>query len=80
MVLAVSAINQALIDAGLRLRVSVIAESGQISSSHHVAAVLGFGASAVYPLAVQLRAEETLRRSRAPTARSTGSARPRRRP
>ena len=57
-ILAVSAINQALIDAGLRLRVSVIAESGQISSSHHVAAVLGFGASAVYPLAVQLRAEE----------------------
>ena len=57
-ILAISAINQALIDAGMRLRVSVIAESGQISSSHHVAAVLGFGASAVYPLAVQLRAEE----------------------
>ena len=58
LIVAISAINQALIDAGMRLRVSVIAESGQISSSHHVAAVLGFGASAVYPLSVQLRAEE----------------------
>jgi glutamate synthase (NADPH/NADH) large chain len=56
--LAISAVNQRLIEEGLRLRVSLIAESGQISSSHHIAVALGFGASAVYPLAVQLRAEE----------------------
>lgn len=56
--LAISAVNQRLIEEGLRLRVSLIAESGQISSSHHLAVALGFGASAVYPLAVQLRAEE----------------------
>lgn len=56
--IVVSAINQRLIEEGLRLRVSLIAESGQLASSHHIATVLGFGASAVYPLAVQMRAEE----------------------
>ncbi|MET0450879.1 MAG: glutamate synthase-related protein [Mycobacterium sp.] len=56
--LVVSAINQRLIEQGLRLRVSIIAESGQLCSSHHIATALGFGASAVYPLAVQMRAEE----------------------
>lgn len=56
--IVISAINQRLIEEGLRLRVSVIAESGQVCSSHHIATVLGFGASAVYPLAVQMRAEE----------------------
>lgn len=58
LIIAVSAINQRLIEEGMRLRVSVIAESGQICSSHHVATALGFGASAVYPLGVQMRAEE----------------------
>ncbi|MEM1063234.1 MAG: glutamate synthase central domain-containing protein, partial [Planctomycetota bacterium] len=58
MTLAVSAVNQRLIEEGLRLKVSLIAESGQISSSHHIACALGFGASAVYPLAVRLRAEQ----------------------
>ena len=58
MTLTVSAINQKLIEEGLRLRVSLIVESGQISSSHHVACALGFGAAAVYPLGVQFRAEE----------------------
>ncbi|MEM0990237.1 MAG: glutamate synthase-related protein [Pseudomonadota bacterium] len=58
MTLAVSAVNQRLIEEGLRLKVSLIVESGQISSSHHIACALGFGGSAVYPLAVRLRAEE----------------------
>lgn len=58
MILVVSAINQKLIEEGVRLRLSLVVESGQIASSHHVAAVLGFGASAVYPLGVQFRAEE----------------------
>ncbi|MEM8701912.1 MAG: glutamate synthase-related protein, partial [Pseudomonadota bacterium] len=59
MALVVSAVNQRLIEEGLRLKASFIVESGQISSAHHIAVALGFGASAVYPLAVQLRAEET---------------------
>ena len=58
MTLIVSAVNQRLIETGLRLRVSLIVESGQICSSHHVACALGFGAAAVYPLGVQMRADE----------------------
>lgn len=58
LIIVISAVNQRLIEEGLRARVSVIAESGQLCSSHHVATVLGFGAAAVYPLAVQMRAEE----------------------
>lgn len=58
MTLVVSAVNQRLIEEGLRLQASLIAESGQISSAHHIAAALGFGASAVYPLVVQMRAEQ----------------------
>ncbi|MDE0840919.1 MAG: glutamate synthase-related protein [Porticoccaceae bacterium] len=58
MILVVSAVNQRLIECGLRLRASLIVESGQICSSHHIACVLGFGASAVHPLGVQMRAEE----------------------
>ncbi len=58
MLLVVSAINQRLVQEGLRLDVSLVVESGQIISSHHIAAALGFGASAIYPLGVQMRAEE----------------------
>ena len=58
MTLAVSAINQRLIEEGMRFKVSLVVESGQICSSHHIACALGFGASAVYPLAVRMRAEE----------------------
>ena len=58
MSMVVSAVNQKLIEEGLRLSVSLIVESGQISSSHHIAVALGFGAAAVYPLGVRLRAEE----------------------
>ena len=58
LILVVSAINQKLIEEGLRLKLSLVAESGQIASSHHVACTLGFGVSAIYPLSVRLRAEE----------------------
>ncbi|WP_106743447.1 glutamate synthase-related protein [Yoonia maritima] len=58
MTLAVSAINQRLIQEGVRFKVSLVVESGQICSSHHIACALGFGAAAVYPLSVRMRAEE----------------------
>ncbi|MEM6711373.1 MAG: glutamate synthase-related protein [Pseudomonadota bacterium] len=58
MTIAVSAVNQRLIEEGLRLNASLIVESGQIASAHHIACALGFGAAAVYPLAVRLRAEQ----------------------
>jgi len=56
LILVIAAVNQRLIDDGLRLRVSLVVDSGQLPSSHHVASALGFGASAVHPLAVRLRA------------------------
>tara|TARA_B100001057_G_scaffold216046_1_gene216338 strand:- start:2167 stop:7755 length:5589 start_codon:yes stop_codon:yes gene_type:complete len=56
--LVISAINQKLISEGLRLKISLILESGQLASSHQCACALGFGASAVYPLAVRLRSEQ----------------------
>ncbi|WP_431031415.1 glutamate synthase-related protein [Plantibacter sp. RU18] len=58
LILVIAAVNQRLIDDGLRLRVSLVVDSGQLPSSHHVASALGFGASAVHPLAVRLRAQQ----------------------
>ncbi|CUH50730.1 glutamate synthase-related protein [Shimia marina] len=58
MTLAISAINQRLIEEGMRFKASLVVESGQICSSHHISCALGFGASAVYPMAVRMRAEE----------------------
>ncbi len=58
MTLAISAINQRLIEEGLRFKVSLVVESGQMFSAHHIACALGFGAAAVYPIAVRIRAEE----------------------
>ncbi|MEM1005960.1 MAG: glutamate synthase-related protein, partial [Pseudomonadota bacterium] len=46
------------IEEGVRFKISLVVESGQICSSHHIACALGFGAAAVYPLAVRMRAEE----------------------
>ncbi|NDZ94682.1 glutamate synthase large subunit [Streptomyces sp. SID6673] len=55
-IFAVSSVNQRLIAAGLRLRVSLVADTGQVESSHHLAATLGFGAAAVHPHSVARRA------------------------
>ena len=55
MILTVSAINQSLITAGLRFKTSIIVESGQISSPHHVACALGFGGSAIYSICSEIR-------------------------
>lgn len=55
-ILMVAAANQHLIQNGLRFNSSLIAETGQAASSHDVAALLGFGASAVCPLSVHNRA------------------------
>ncbi|WP_310618896.1 glutamate synthase-related protein [Flexibacterium corallicola] len=53
--LIVSAANQRLIDKGLRFRASIILESGQLASAHHIATALGFGASAVMPVCAEDR-------------------------
>ena len=58
MIMTISAINQGLISAGLRFKSSIIIESGQISSPHHVACALGFGASAAYSICAEIRCKD----------------------
>lgn len=57
-VLLISAVNQRLIKQGLRFNSSVVYLTGQASSTHDIACLLGFGASAVCPLTVYHRALE----------------------
>ncbi|MCF2857090.1 glutamate synthase-related protein [Pseudoalteromonas sp. SMS1] len=56
--LAVASINQKLIAEGLRFNTSVICHTGQAASTHDIACLLGFGASAVCPITVYNRAVE----------------------
>ncbi len=58
MIFTVSAVNQQLISAGVCLRISVVVDTGQVESSHHLAAILGFGAAAVHPHTVARRAPD----------------------
>ncbi|HEV7837546.1 MAG TPA: glutamate synthase-related protein, partial [Gemmatimonadaceae bacterium] len=48
-VLAVSAVHHHLIREGLRWRVSLVAESGEAREVSHIALLIAYGASAVYP-------------------------------
>ncbi len=47
--LAVAAVNKALVDAGMRPSVGIIVETGEVREVHHVAVLLGFGATAINP-------------------------------
>src|SRR5439155_24290123 len=47
--LATSAVHHALIAQRLRLRASIVVESGDARDPHQVAALCAYGASAVYP-------------------------------
>ncbi|GAA3695473.1 glutamate synthase-related protein [Microlunatus aurantiacus] len=75
LLLGLAAVNQRLIATGLRRRVSLIAESGQLPSSHHIACALGFGAAAVYCLTARLRAEEKYPSPAAPAGQKTDTDR-----
>ncbi|PIE47268.1 MAG: glutamate synthase large subunit [Gammaproteobacteria bacterium] len=57
-ILLVSAVNQHLIAKGLRFYTNIIMETGQAVSTHDIACILGFGASAVCPVTVYSRALE----------------------
>lgn len=57
LLLAVASANQRLIKKGLRFNSSLIVDSGQIVSTHDVATTLGFGASAIFAISAQSRAE-----------------------
>ena len=47
--LAVSAVHQHLLRQGLRMRTSLVAETGEAEDAHHIAALVALGASAVNP-------------------------------
>jgi len=47
--LAVAAVNKALVDTGARPSVGIVVESGEVREVHHFAVLLGFGATAVNP-------------------------------
>ncbi len=49
MLLAVGAVHQQLVRAGLRLQADLIAQTGEAREVHQIACLLGFGANAVYP-------------------------------
>ncbi len=49
MLLAVSTVHHHLIRTGRRMRASLVAEAGDARDVHHLAALIGFGASAVNP-------------------------------
>jgi glutamate synthase domain-containing protein 2/glutamate synthase domain-containing protein 1/glutamate synthase domain-containing protein 3 len=47
--LVAAAVHQHLVEESVRLRASIIVESGEPREVHHVAALIGFGAAAVHP-------------------------------
>lgn len=49
MLLAVAAIHNDLIRKGLRMQVDLICETGEVWDVHHLACLIGYGASAVHP-------------------------------
>lgn len=57
-VLTISAVNQRLIKTGMRFNTSLVYMTGQACSTHDVAVILGFGASAICPITVFNRALE----------------------
>ncbi|HYM70950.1 MAG TPA: glutamate synthase large subunit [bacterium] len=69
MALAVGAVHQSLIRCGRRMRVSLVAETGEARDVHHMAVLIGYGASAVCPyLAHELIVEEARRAGADPAA------------
>ena len=57
--LATATVHQALINAGVRSHASLIVETGEARDVHHLATLVGYGASAVNPwLALQTVADE----------------------
>ena len=49
--MAVGAVHHALIEEGVRTKASIIVTTGSAWNTHHVAALVGYGASAVVPYA-----------------------------
>lgn len=50
--LAASGVHHHLVRLGIRTKVSILIESAEVKEVHHVAALLGYGADAIYPYLV----------------------------
>ena len=88
MLLAIGAVRRHLMDSGLRMRLGIVAETGDAWDIHHFAALIGYGCEVVYPwLALQSvtalfserrrpRTEEARPSARAGRAGTTSADRP----
>ena len=59
--LLTSAVHHALIRSGLRTRVGLVVEAGDVREVHHVAALIGYGAAAVNPYLALESVEQMVR-------------------
>jgi len=64
--LMLSAVHHHLIRRGTRMRVGLIVEAGDVREVHHVALLIGYGASAVNPYLAMETAEDLARRGMIP--------------
>jgi glutamate synthase (NADPH/NADH) large chain len=58
--LAASSLHHHLVKKGLRTKVSMIVESGEVREVHHFAALIGYGADAIYPYLTYKTFEEAI--------------------
>ncbi len=64
MALAVGAVHFQLIREKLRMKASIVVESGEARETHHFAVLIGYGASAINPYLALDTARETVQRGR----------------
>ncbi len=75
MLLAVGAIHHHLIRAGKRMKASLIVETGEAREDHHIACLVGYGASLVHPyLAFEMVAEHAAQKAKADAAATATAA------
>ena len=72
--LAVAAVHHHLVRAGTRLRTGLVVESGEPRDIHHMATLIGYGASAINPYLMFESLEELASRSLLPEDLSTEEA------
>lgn len=62
--LAIGAVHHHLIGCGLRMHVSLVVASGEPRDVHHFAALIGYGANAIYPYLAYATVEEIVHEGR----------------
>jgi glutamate synthase (NADPH) large chain len=66
--LAASAIHQYLVRIGLRTKVSIIVNSGEVREVHHFAACIGFGVDAIHPYLAYATIAEAIEKDHLPVS------------